>query len=297
MSDQESLNMFKRVAIIGVGLLGGSFALAMRQQRLAKQIVGVCRRTETAALAKQLGVVDHSYPSAEEAVAGADLVLLATPMLTMPAVLAEIAPHIADDCIVTDVGSVKGCLVELLQAEHPELLSNFVFAHPIAGGETSGVAAARADLFAGKHLILTDVQHTQAHCVETVRSLWKQFGANVVDMSAQEHDHIFAYTSHLPHVIAYTLVNNLHHQANNQQLFNFASAGFYDFTRIASSDPIMWRDICLSNKTEVLNSIEQFSAQLTALTTAIEANDHEQLAAIFSDAKMARDEGLIAKKS
>jgi len=287
--------MFNKVAVIGVGLLGGSFALALRKNQLAKEIVGVCRRTTQGALATQLGVIDQSYESAAEAVVGADLVLLATPMLTMSTMLTEIKPHLAPGCILTDVGSVKGCLQEMLQNDFPELLEQFVLAHPIAGGEKSGVSAARADLFANKHVILTNTEQSSDDNVNAVRQLWETYGAKVIQMSSQEHDSVFAYTSHLPHVIAYTLVNNLHHQQNNEQLFNFASAGFYDFTRIASSDPTMWRDICLSNKSEVLNSIQAFSAQLQILTDAIESDDKLALAEIFTDAKQARDEGLISK--
>ena len=219
--------MFNRVAVIGVGLLGGSFALALRESGLAKEIVGVCRRSEQGALAKKLGVIDQPYESAAEAVVDADLVLIATPMLTMATVLAEIKPHLALNCILTDVGSVKGCLHELLQTDFPELVQRFVFAHPIAGGEKSGVSAARANLFVNKHVVLTDTEQSLAANVTAISELWKACGAKVVQMSSQEHDSVFAYTSHLPHVIAYTLVNNLHHQTNSKQLFDFASAGLH----------------------------------------------------------------------
>ena len=287
--------MLNKVAIIGVGLLGGSFALALREKQLANEIVGVCRRTSQGELATKLNVVDKAYETAVEAVEGADLVLLATPMLTMATILKEIQPHLSSKCILTDVGSVKGSLKELLQSEFPALVNQFVLAHPIAGGEKSGVSAARADLFINKHVVLTDTEHASPSNVATVDELWEKCGANVVKMTSQQHDNVFAHTSHLPHVIAYTLVNNLHHQPNSEQLFNFASAGFYDFTRIASSDPAMWRDICLSNKTEVLNSIQTFTEQLQTLTNAIESDDKMVLADIFADAKCARDEGLISK--
>ena len=287
--------MFNKVAIIGVGLLGGSFALALREKQLAKEVVGVCRRSSQGELATQLKVIDKAYQTAAEAVVGADLIVLATPMLTMATILEKIQPHISSQCVLTDVGSVKGCLHELLQNDFPELINDFVLAHPIAGGEKSGVSAARADLFVNKHVVLTDTEHCLDENVTIVSQLWEACGANVVRMTSQQHDSVFAYTSHLPHVIAYTLVNNLHHQQNSDQLFNFASAGFYDFTRIASSEPTMWRDICLSNKSEVLKSIETFSKQLQVLSSAIESDDKMALAEIFTDAKRTRDEGLISK--
>lgn len=287
--------MFNKVSIIGVGLLGGSFAMAIREKQLAKNIVGVCRRASQSELATQLNVIDQAFETATEAVEGADLVLLATPMLTMPTILKEIQPHLSPQCILTDVGSVKGCLQELLQNDFPDLMRRFVLVHPIAGGEKSGVSAARADLFVNKHVVLTDTEQCLNENVAAISQIWQACGANVVKMTSQQHDRVFAYTSHLPHVIAYTLVNNLHHQPNSEQLFDFASAGFYDFTRIASSDPTMWRDICLGNKAEVLNSIQTFSAQLQALSDAIESDDKNALADIFSDAKRARDEGLISK--
>ena len=287
--------MLNRVAIIGVGLLGGSFSLALRERQLVKEVVGVCRRSSQSELATQIKVIDKAYGTAAEAVVGADLVVLATPMLTMATVLKEIQPHISSQCILTDVGSVKGCLQELLHNDFPEMVEQFVLAHPIAGGEKSGVSAARADLFVDKHVVLTDTEQCSSNNVNVVGQLWKACGANIVKMTSQQHDSVFAYTSHLPHVIAYTLVNNLHQQPNSEQLFDFASAGFYDFTRIASSEPIMWRDICLSNKSEVLKSIQTFSTQLQALTDAIESDDKTALAEIFIDAKHARDEGLISK--
>lgn len=287
--------MFNKVAIIGVGLLGGSFALSLREKRLAKEIVGVCRRTSQGELATRLGVIDKAYGNAAEAVVGADLVLLATPMLAMGSVLKEIQPHLHPECILTDVGSVKGSLQTLLENDFPELIPQFVLAHPIAGGEKSGVSAARADLFVNKHVVLVNTEQCAKQSVAKVSKLWEGCGAKVVQMSSQQHDGVFAYTSHLPHVIAYTLVNNLHQQPNSQQLFDFASAGFYDFTRIASSDPTMWRDICLSNKLEVLNGIDSFSNQLQTLKNVIQENDETALAEIFTDAKRARDEGLISK--
>lgn len=289
--------MFERVAIIGVGLLGGSFGLALKEQALAKHIIGVTRRDSTAELALKIGAVDEIAPTAAKAVENADFVLLATPMLAMEKVLNEIAPHIEGGAILSDVGSVKSSLTTLVETQFPELRKQFVFAHPIAGGEKHSVVASRSDLFAGKHLILTDLEASAPNKVIAVTQLWEALGCDVASMSSSEHDSVFAYTSHLPHVIAFTLVNNLHHQNNSKTLFNFASAGFYDFTRIASSDPIMWRDICLSNKTEVLASIDQFSAQLETLKVAIKTDDKTKLGDVFSDAKRARDEGLIAKKT
>lgn len=286
---------FKQITIIGVGLLGGSFALAMRKQNTVDKIVGVSRRLSSAENALALGVIDEATDDIKDAVKDASLVLIATPMLSMQTVLQQVAEEVSADCLITDVGSVKSTLVDMVQSDYPQLLSQFVFAHPIAGGERSGVNAARADLFADKHLILAETHLAKSEFVAMNQSVWRSLGAKVVEMSARQHDAVFAYTSHLPHVIAYALVNNLHQQENNQQLFEFASAGFYDFTRIASSDPVMWRDICLSNKREVLNSVRQFSEQLSRLEQAIEQSDADALKEMFSDAKQARDEGLIKK--
>jgi prephenate dehydrogenase len=287
--------MFKKITIIGVGLLGGSFALAMRKYGLAEKIVGVSSSIESAKNAQRLGVIDEASDSISESVANADLVLIATPMLTMENVLHQVALSVSADCLITDVGSVKKVLVDLIDEKFSQLKSQFIFAHPIAGGERSGADAARDDLFQGKHLILADGDKADSMKMQQSKLLWKTLGAIVVEMSAKDHDKVFAYTSHLPHVIAYTLVNNLHHQSNSKQLFDFASAGFYDFTRIASSSPVMWRDICLSNKDEVLSSMKQFSKQLDILVDVIEKGDAEKLKEIFNDAKKARDEGLIKK--
>ncbi len=289
--------MYKKITIIGVGLLGGSFALAMRKHGLAENIVGVSRRLSSAKKALELGVIDEASDNIQDAVKGAELILIATPMLSMENVLHEIVKTVSHECLITDVGSVKTSLVELIANKFPQLSDQFVFAHPIAGGERSGVSASRSDLFTDKHLILTDVQLAKPVFVESSKHLWGAFGAKVVEMSSAEHDAVFAFTSHLPHVVAYALVNNLHQQTNSQQLFQFASAGFYDFTRIASSDPVMWRDICLSNKKQVLASVKQFSDQLSRLERAIESSDAEQLKEMFSDAKQARDEGLIKKQN
>ena len=286
---------FKQITIIGVGLLGGSFALAMREREYAEKIVGVSRQLSSAKKALELGVIDEASDDIQAAVKAADLVLIATPMLSMQAVLEKVADNISADCLITDVGSVKQSLIKLVVDKFPHLLPQFVFAHPIAGGEKSGAEAARSNLFDGKHLILSETQHAEARFIELSKVLWQSIGANVVEMSAKEHDETFAYTSHLPHVVAYALVNNLHQHENNQQYFKFASAGFYDFTRIASSDPVMWRDICLSNKQEVLASVRSFSIQLSRLERAIETNDAEVLKEIFNDAKQARDEGIITK--
>ena len=287
---------FKQITIIGVGLLGGSFALAMRAQNTVDKIVGVSRRLSSAENALALGVIDEATDDIKKAVKDADLVLIATPMLSMQTVLQQVVEVVSADCLITDVGSVKSALVDMVQSYFPQLLPQFVFAHPIAGGERSGATAAHADLFTGKHVILAETHLSKPEFVTMNREIWHSLGAKVVEMSAAQHDAVFAYTSHLPHVVAYALVNNLHQQENNQQLFEFASAGFYDFTRIASSDPVMWRDICLSNKREVLNSVRQFSAQLSRLEQAIEQSDADALKEMFNDAKQARNEGLIKKQ-
>lgn len=288
--------MFDKITIIGVGLLGGSFALAVKKHHLAKKIVGVTRYLSSAQEACDLGIIDEASDSIGDAVFGADLVLIATPVMSIKPVLAELSQHISKQCVITDVCSVKQVLVDLVRDEFPELTHQFVFSHPIAGGELSGHVAAKSDLFEGKHLVLVDTESTNPNNVERLRYLWEIIGSKVVNMTAEEHDRIFAYTSHLPHVVACALMNSLSHQESSEQLFDLASNGFYDFTRIASANPEIWRDICLTNKNELLASIKVFSKQLQHIETMIENHQTNALGNIFMEAKNARDNGLYLDK-
>ncbi len=286
--------MFKQVTIIGTGLLGGSFARDLREHQLAEKIVGVCRSKETAELALSSRVVDVVLP-AKEAVIGADLIVLATPMQAMLPLLNELDGSISASAILTDVGSVKTDLYNQLKQHAPQFLNQFVLAHPIAGGESSGVSASKVGLFKDKHVILTPTSEVNEVAVQAIQTLWQQLGARVRSMSLQEHDAIFAKTSHLPHVIAFSLVNFLSKQADKERLFDLAAAGFYDFTRIASSDAEMWRDICITNRDQVLLALDGFQEQLSTIRQHVADTDQDKILGYFGEAKSARDTGLLKK--
>lgn len=275
-------------------MLGGSLARDIRHHNLARTIVGVARSTGTAEFALKEQVVDQ-IESLEDAVKGADLIVLATPMQAMLPLLGKCADLISPSTIVSDVGSVKTDLYAQLSATQPQLLKQFVLAHPIAGGESSGVSASRAGLFVNKHLIITNTNEVSSSAVKVVSELWQAVGANVISMSLQEHDAVFAKTSHLPHVVAFSLVNYLNSEGNRDQLFDLAAAGFYDFTRIASSDAEMWRDICITNKDQVLSALDGFAFQLEEIRESIKASDQQGILEYFGSAKSARNAGLVKK--
>lgn len=286
--------MFENVTIIGTGLLGGSLARDLKQHRLAKQVIGVCRTNATAKAALDGGVVDVVLP-ADDAVRNADLIVLATPMQAMVPLLESLASDIPKSAIITDVGSVKTDLYTQLKLRIPSVLDQFVLAHPIAGGENSGVGASKFGLFENKHVIITDTDEVSVKDASIVANMWSTLGAKVMTMSLQEHDAIFAKTSHLPHVIAFSLVNFLSHQNDRERLFDLAAAGFYDFTRIASSDAEMWRDICITNRDQVLAALDGFRDQIDAIRDDVEKSDQAGILSYFGQAKAARDAGLLKK--
>jgi prephenate dehydrogenase len=286
--------MFNQVTIVGTGLLGGSLARDLRALKLARHLVGVCRSQDTAQETLDAGVVDEVLPLTE-AVANADLVVVATPMQAMLPVIAEMQAALPKTAIVTDVGSVKTDLYNQLVQQVPEILPQFVLAHPIAGGENSGVAASKCQLFQNKHVILTETPEVNAHMTSTVAEMWQCLGARVLSMSLQEHDATFAKTSHLPHVIAFSLVNFLSHQPDRERLFDLAAAGFYDFTRIASSNAEMWRDICITNREQVLAALDGFHAQIDTVRELVANADQSAILDYFGAAKAARDAGLIKR--
>lgn len=288
--------MFSKVAIVGVGLLGGSLARELRTKRLANTVVGVCRSEKSRQMALQLDVVNE-VTDLQSAVRGADLVVMATPMQAMLPLLQRIEPELGADAVVTDVGSVKTSLYKELKIHCPELLRQFVFAHPIAGGEDAGVSASRDGLFSGKHVIITETAEAEPGKVKIVEQLWRSTGAIVRKMSVQEHDRIFARTSHLPHVVAYTLVNYLAQEPDSKQLFKLAAAGFYDFTRIASSNAEMWRDICVTNQQQVLDALQGFEKQISLIRQQIAEADQQGILQAFSNAKAVRDSGLDKKSA
>ena len=283
-----------KIVIFGVGLIGGSVALALKKAGAGPKIVGVGRNIENLKTAIDLGVIDEAESDIAKAVADADLVLIATPVAQTPKILEAIIPHLADKTVITDAGSTKSDIAQYVinvskQAKNPQhFLSQFIGGHPIAGAEKSGVTAAKADLFTGKNVVLTPNENTSKDAIKLVRKLWQSTGANVSEMTAHAHDQIFAAVSHLPHLLAFALVSDLANRPNATQLFDFAASGFRDFTRIAGSSPEMWRDISLANKTALLSELETYQAEITALQNLLKNEDSQGLQTMFEHASQAR---------
>lgn len=284
--------LVRRLCLIGVGLIGGSWARALRGAGQVGRIVGCGRNQENLERAAALGVVDAWTTDPAEAVREADLVVVAVPLGAMRSVFRQIAPALAPDAVVTDVGSAKASVIADARAELGEHLAGFVPGHPIAGTEQSGVEASFPDLYRGRRVILTPLEDTREAAVERVRAAWQVTGATVSTMSARHHDEVLAATSHLPHVLAYGLVDSLSRWSDRDEIFQYAAGGFRDFTRIASSDPTMWRDICLANHASLTEVLERYTADLQALTEVVRARDGEQLKAVFQNAQQARERFL-----
>jgi len=281
--------VFQRVCIIGVGLIGGSLARAARAAGLFGEVVGCGRNEANLKRAVELGVIDRYDCDPGRAAEGADLVLVAVPLGNMEAVFRQLAGRLAPGAVLTDVGSAKASVVAAARAAFGQLPPGFVPGHPIAGTEQSGVEASFPELFQGRRVILTPVPETDPQALAKVQYLWEGAGAEVVIMDVAHHDEVLAATSHLPHVLAYTLVDTLSRMGERDEIFRYAAGGFRDFTRIASSDPVMWRDICLANHDAVLNMVERFQDDLADLAAAIRDSDGERLLKIFQNAKAARD--------
>ena len=281
--------MIKRLCIIGVGLIGGSLARALREAGFCQQVVGAGRKVANLQKAVELGVIDRYETDLAQAVAGADMVFVAVPLGAMQSVFSAIKGQLADDAVVTDAGSAKGSVLDDVQQAFGEVPGFFVPGHPIAGTEQSGVEASFADLYRNHRVILTPVEGTDAGATGRVRAMWEAAGAEVVEMDPLHHDAILAATSHLPHLLAFTLVDSLARMSDQQEVFEYAAGGFRDFTRIASSDPVMWRDICLANHDAIQLLIEHFIADLQTVNQAVQAQDGERLLEIFANAKDARD--------
>jgi len=277
------------LVVVGVGLIGGSFALALKQAGVVGRVIGVGRSAANLAQATQLGVIDAVETDLARAVAAADMVLVAVPVAQTEAVLRAIAPHIGPACVVTDGGSTKQDVVAMARAALGAKIAQFVPAHPIAGAENSGAAAARADLYQGRKVVITALPETRADALERVRAAWLACGAELRAMQAAEHDAVFAAVSHLPHLLAYALVHDVALHDNAATLFDYAAGGFRDFTRIASSHPEMWRDICVANRAAILPELRRYQAQLTAMQHLLEAGDAAGLESVFERARAARD--------
>lgn len=280
----------QRMCIIGVGLIGGSLARAMKTAGACQEIVGCGRHPESLQKAIDLGVIDRFETRISAAVAGADLIVIATPLGAMAQVFRDLAEHSDQNTVITDVGSAKaGVVAAARESLSDEQLKNFVPGHPIAGIEKSGVEASLAELFKDHCSILSPLETTHKEALAKVRFMWEQCGAEVVEMNVEHHDEILAATSHLPHLLAYTLVDTLARMEEKSEIFKFGAGGFRDFTRIASSDPQMWHDICLENSDAILEMLDRYMGDLQLLSTAIRNQDSKTLLALFMRAKEARD--------
>ena len=296
-TDVSILNsMTQNITIVGVGLIGGSFALALREAGYEARFVGVGRNEQSLQRAVELGIVDSYCTSLPEAVEKSDLVLLATPVGAIDTVLEKMAPALGSHTIVTDAGSVKQSVIESAR-RHLANFENFVPAHPIAGTEHSGVEAGFASLYQGKRLILTPVAETSSTASERVAAVWKSTGAIIEQMDPQHHDSVFAATSHLPHMLAFSLVETLYRMDKESPVLHHAGGGFADYTRIASSDPVMWRDVCLYNRDALLASLGKFRDGLDTLVNAIDSKDGETLEQLFVTAKRTRDTEVLRSAS
>lgn len=277
-----------KLVIIGTGLIGASFALGLKRAKYVAQIVGLDRSEAALAQALQLGIIDQASTDPAQALADADLVVLAAPVAQTGAILRSIAPHLQPQTVVTDCGSTKSDVVEVARAVLADKLAQFVPAHPIAGRELNGPAAALADLYQGKKLIICRLPENTEAQIARVKQAWQACGAVIHELSAAEHDAVFAAVSHLPHLLAYTLVAELSERSNAALFFDYAASGFRDFTRIAGSSPEMWRDISLANRDAILTELDAYLAHAHRLRSALLASDGAALIDLYSKAQAAR---------
>lgn len=278
------------VGIVGLGLIGASLAAGLRARNVDITIIGSDRSDETTAKAKGRGLIDAIVDDPQAMCAQADILVLSVPVLSTTEVLSLLAPHLADGTtILTDVGSVKGSLIQSVKDVFGELPTWLVPGHPIAGAERSGVDAADPDLFDRHQVILTPHEHSDIAAIEAVTSLWRAVGADIQLMTVERHDEVLAATSHLPHLLAFSLVDTLAQESEKYEIFHYAAGGFRDFTRIAASDPTMWHDIFLSNDAATLNVLDHYISHLEGLRTALRERDGDTLKQVFIRAKRARD--------
>jgi prephenate dehydrogenase len=283
-----------KLVVIGAGLIGGSFALALKSEKAVKRVVGVGRRPKNLAHALELGIIDET-DNIGAALKGADLVLVAVPVAQTASVLNSVTPHLDSSTIVTDAGSTKQDVVAAARRALGAHFARFVPGHPIAGGEQSGAQAARADLFRGRNVLLTPLAETDRHALDYVRDAWLVTGATVREMLPEEHDQVLAAVSHLPHALAFALVDCIAGRENANTLFSFAAAGFRDFTRIAGSSPEMWRDICVANRDALLAELKGYQRELAQLERLIGEGDAAALEQLFTRAREAREKWLVEK--
>lgn len=282
-----------KLVIIGVGLIGGSFALALKKAKAVKHVVGVGRTRKNLNDALKLGVIDEASQDAAAAVRDADMVLIGTPVGQMAGVMKVIAPHLSRKTIITDGGSTKQDVIACARKHLGEHFARFVPAHPMAGTENSGAAAAFAELYRGRKVIVVPQAETSARALRTVRAAWLACGATVVRLEARRHDEILAAVSHLPHVVAFALMSSLAKRKDAREVLGFSAGGLRDTVRIAGSSPEMWRDIFLANRTELLAAIDNYSLQIKYLRKSLQARDGAALQTLFEGARHARERWLV----
>lgn len=278
----------KKITIFGVGLIGGSFALALKKANAVAQVIGVGRSAAPLMRAKELGIIDVHGTSVAEAVHGADLILVAAPVAQTEAILASIAHHLQPGTVVTDAGSTKSDVVAAARKALGGKIAQFIPGHPIAGREQNGPEAAIVDLYVGKKVVLTPLLENAADDVARVASAWQRCGAIIHRLTPQDHDRVFAAVSHLPHLLAYALVDDIAKKPHADLLFQYAASGFRDFTRISGSSPEMWRDISLANQAALLGELDAYMAQLTQLRSLLAQADGAALEAVYANAQRAR---------
>jgi prephenate dehydrogenase len=286
------MELIEKLVIVGVGLIGGSFALALKDAGAVGRVLGVGRGARNIRRALDLKIIDAAGAFDEATFGDADLVLLAVPVGQMRAVMRSVAPLLGPRTVVTDAGSTKQDVVGLARRELKAVLSRFVPGHPVAGTEKSGAESALAGLYRGRKVVLTPIEGTDTCALALARAAWEACGASVFELTAREHDAVLASVSHLPHVLAYALVDQVARHKNAKQLFSYAAGGFRDFTRIASSHPEMWRDICLANKKALLAELDRYEGELERVRRILERGDGKALEALFSGARDARNRWL-----
>ena len=282
--------MINKITVIGVGLIGGSLARALKEKNLAKDVFGYGRDQARLEDAQKLNIIDRFLTSIEEAIVGAEIIVIATPVGTFQSILGEIEPLITENVIITDVGSTKTDIVNIVHNVLRAKSNCFIPAHPIAGKERSGFEASDSMLFDGKKVIITPQENNSSDSIKVIEEMWKGVGAEVDFMSSESHDNLLGMTSHLPHMLAFSLVNYLVNQ--NPTASIYAGGGFKDFSRIASGDAIMWRDICLQNKDQIISHLKGYQSTLNDLLEAIDDENSEELEHLFTTAKKTRDSWL-----
>lgn len=290
----EQSAAFGKIVVFGVGLIGGSFALALKHAGAAERIVGVGRTAASLLRAQELGIIDAISVSVADAIAGADLVLVAAPVAQTEAILASIKPHLQPGTVITDAGSTKTDVVAAARKALGEKIPQFVPGHPIAGREQNGPEAALADLYVGKKVVLAPLPENSDADVARVARAWELCGAAIHRLTSRDHDRVFAAVSHLPHLLAYALVDDVARKPHADLLFQYAASGFRDFTRIAGSSPEMWRDISLANQAALLEELDAYIVQLNRLRCLLANGDGGAIESIYANAQQARQNWMRA---